>query len=77
MNTEIIGDNDVLNALPTAATQPIANIFQSTTTMDDHLGLTSHGILPAQATPNTNPALGGMQHNPLFPADFQLPASAH
>ena len=88
--TEMIGDNEInLTALPTAATQPIQNIYIPTHAMEEvninfnsMLGpssatLAGHGLNPPQATPNTQAALGSIQ-NQLFPGqDFQLPASAH
>ena len=78
MSTEnLMGENELnLATLPNAATQPIQNIFNPTSAIDEQLSMsgmlnsTNQGLNPAQATPSTGPALGGMHHHSLFPQDF-------
>jgi len=56
-------END-MNLLPSAATQPIQNIFYPTTNpnIDEHIGggYASSGMQPGQATPNQTAALGNL-----------------
>jgi len=70
-----MGDELGFSNMPTAATQPIHNIFYPTSTIDENinfnhlLNTSSGGYNAAQATPVTGAVFGGNQHT-LFHQEF-------